>query len=244
MGDKDRGAWCLVCKKIVLLGGTFSNIVKHPVSGAHKDRARLSASTPSVAAMLASPAPVSPSSEDAKLNARAVLALSAVRLMPKGNIAEAYGAANLQLAARLSRHCPVLTEGGSTSRAITRGYEMLREEMKALLRGKAVALLIDEANSKLSGRKKPLALVVCSTLLQKPILVKLFWSLADDALETGDDAEQQQQGEGGHRGSREEECSARPMPGPRAAAEAIKTRARSGPPRAEAPVRRPPGGSA
>ena len=91
LGDKDRGAWCLVCGKLVLVGTTFSNISKHPVSASHKERAAAAKAHPSVAAMLASPSPVNPSSEEAKLNARAVLALSSVRFMPRSSISAAYG---------------------------------------------------------------------------------------------------------------------------------------------------------
>lgn len=184
-GKVDRGVWCIPCKQFLKLGTTFHNITKHFDLPSHKASAAALAAHQDIGVLLTSPAAQPVSSEEAKIDARATLALSAIRWAPKCNLSKLYGGPNISLAFKLAKHGPVLTEGGTTGRAVTRGYELLRDEIRALLKGKTVSLLIDEANSKLSSRMKPLALVVCSSLLPKPILVKLFWSLDDDDADDG-----------------------------------------------------------
>jgi hypothetical protein len=101
---KDKGLWCIPCGKIVLVGGTYANIQKHYTSSAHNEKVKLAAAHHDVAQMLLTPVPVNPSSEDARLNARAVFALSAVRLMPKSSISAAFGRDTMALATRLAKH--------------------------------------------------------------------------------------------------------------------------------------------
>jgi len=171
---------------MVAYGGTFNNITSHADSTSHKSQVaaekKAAGAHPHVLAMMKSPS-MAFTGEKAKLDARATLALSALRYAPKSNIAELYGGDMLSLATKLAQSGPVLTAGGTTDRSITHGYGLLRAEIMEQLKGKVVSLHVDEANSQLAKRKKPMVLVVCSSLLPKPVFLTLFWSLAEDALD-------------------------------------------------------------
>jgi len=188
LGDAgSRSVWCVSCSKTVLYGGTFSNIISHQNNSTHKSAVASQQAArqqhPHVLAMMQSPVGVGATSEEARMNARGIFALRALTLAPKGNLAELFGGNMLTLATKLAQTGPVLTAGGTTDRAISHGYGLLREEIKRQLSGKVVSLHFDEANSKLKDRHKPMVLVLNSSLLPKPVMVTLFWSLCEDALD-------------------------------------------------------------
>jgi len=86
-GGNEKGVHCVPCKKHINYGGTFANIINHSATDAHKTKAALEKKAqqehPDVGAMLQSPVGIAFSPEESKLNARAVLALSALRFVQR-----------------------------------------------------------------------------------------------------------------------------------------------------------------
>lgn len=94
---------------------------------------------------------------------------------PQGNI----GRIVSKLSAKPSDPMP---EGGSVSRAMIRAAELLQAEIKCLLDGRSMSVIIDEANTRFDGRQRALAITVCCSAIGKPIIVKLISSIDDYML--------------------------------------------------------------
>ena len=113
-----------------------------------------------------------PSENQAKTDARAALVLRATTFMSKKAIQKAYSADMLAIANAVADGAFTAT---TINRAYTRGAEMLDAAIAAKLKGNFFSLLVDEANTKMVGRDRPLAIVLGSSAIGTPICINVVF---------------------------------------------------------------------
>lgn len=106
---------------------------------------------------------------------RALLAFAMLRHAPKHNVAKFYSGDAMTAAMKLHAMGKPLTPGGVMDRAVTKGATLVRAEVINMIKGHVGCLTVDEATTKMLGRKRPMAVVFGCIHLGKPILLKVVF---------------------------------------------------------------------
>jgi hypothetical protein len=177
---------CKLCATTISGARNLANVSRHFTTASHMEKlGRLLKPPPntlyrfSVAAGAAAPLDVS------KFDRRALLAMGAVGCgVDKSNVHKLYSGCMGTLAQMLMSTGGAPASATTVARDLKRGVTMLDEKMKEKLKGKFVAVCVDEATCRLGGRGRPLGLLLEGAGLE-PILVDLFWSLRDEEAGEG-----------------------------------------------------------
>ena len=183
--------YCLKCKKVQQGKANFSNVRKHftchkSSEGAAADANPLTKAFAAVASMAVAESNTTTAD---KLDARGLLALSMLRFMPKHTIEQAYSGDSFDIAVKLAKYGAVVPAGGTVDCAVSRGSALLHDEVKLRLTDRTFVLMTDEANTKLAGRKRPLAILAGCSAIGKPICLDVVFDVDSAGADAALDAE-------------------------------------------------------
>lgn len=181
--DHDREAFkkgvvkCRYCTTL-LQAGNPSNLSKHFATSAHKKAMAAASATPDVLIMQraasAALVPVVLERERAK-EVQDWLALASIRHALPADAPFLLDGPLFTATAMLQRACQPLSTGGTMKRALGQGLIRLRTEMKRRLHDQSMCIIIGEATTRLAGYKRPMAVILGSSAVGKPLLANLLF---------------------------------------------------------------------
>lgn len=171
---------CLYGCGNVAYGGTVGNFIKHVKYQKHKTNIVSNKKRQDVLSMFKAQAPLE-SYLSPMMDLRASVVLNASRYAPRTNIQQIYASKILDIAVAVTKaQGDSAFSQGNVQRDMKHGGEMLREEIRATVKGTVGALVIDEANTKFGGHSKAFGIVYASPHITKPVLLKIVLHMSKD----------------------------------------------------------------